>query len=63
MRVYTQVKNDWFKASLYEAMTLGTLQFPGGMAAWGPTLVLLIGECKLETRRAVEQGSATTLTL
>ena len=55
------MKNDWFKASVYESMTLGNRQFPGGMAAWGPTLVLLMGECQLGTRRAVEEGSDTNL--
>ena len=40
----------WWKAAFRAGMVLGNRQFPGGIAAWLPTLVLLIGNCKLALR-------------
>lgn len=53
-----QVKNDWFKAAKYSEMVAGSASFPGGITAWGPSLVLLVGDCKLGVRNAVRSGAS-----
>eukprot|EP00965_Chrysotila_dentata_P027242 905044-Pleurochrysis_carterae.AAC.1 len=47
--------DKWFKGALRAGMVLGNDQFPGGVAAWLPSLVYLIGECKIEKRDKVAQ--------
>ena len=58
-----QMKCDWFKASKYHEMVCGSRSFPGGMPAWGASLVLLIGECKNGVRNAVQAGEPSGIDL
>ena len=44
------VRQDFWKACEFDAMCYGNGKFPGGAAAWVPSLVLLMGDCKLELR-------------
>eukprot|EP00965_Chrysotila_dentata_P046563 1547130-Pleurochrysis_carterae.AAC.1 len=39
-------------------MFFGNVNFPGGVAAWLPSLVYLVGQCMLETRGKVASASA-----
>ena len=48
-----QQTDGWFKASVFAEMVFGSAKFPGGAAAWVPSLVLLIGNLKLEERDRV----------
>eukprot|EP00965_Chrysotila_dentata_P036315 1209609-Pleurochrysis_carterae.AAC.1 len=45
-----RVGTEWFKASQFAQMIFGGKRFPGGAPAWVPSLVLLLGECRLDTR-------------
>ena len=46
----------WWKAAFRAGMILGNAKFPGGVAAWLPSLVLLIGKCRLEQRDKARGG-------
>ena len=48
----------WWKAAFRAGMVLGNQKFPGGVAAWLPSLILLIGECMLEKREAIRAGGS-----
>ena len=44
---------NWFKAAQFNEMLMGSHNFPGGAPAWVPSLVLLLGDMKLEERDKV----------
>eukprot|EP00965_Chrysotila_dentata_P239889 6203369-Pleurochrysis_carterae.AAC.2 len=48
-----RTSDEWFKASQFSEMIYGGKRFPGGAPAWVPSLVLLLGECKIENREKV----------
>ena len=48
-----KMAENWFKASTFAEMVLGTRQFPGGAPAWVPSLVLLIGNLRLDQRTRI----------
>eukprot|EP00965_Chrysotila_dentata_P178564 5897412-Pleurochrysis_carterae.AAC.1 len=52
--------DKWFKGAFRAGMILGNAQFPGGVAAWLPTLVYLIGECKIEKRDKVTKATGAS---
>ena len=47
---------SWFKASAFAEMVVGSRSFPGGAAAWVPTLVMVVGAAKLEQKDKVRRS-------
>ena len=47
----------WMKGSVWAGMCLGNKRFPGGITAWLPSLVMVIGESMLESREYSNQAS------
>uniref|UniRef100_A0A6S9Z2V6 Uncharacterized protein n=1 Tax=Chrysotila carterae TaxID=13221 RepID=A0A6S9Z2V6_CHRCT len=54
-------RDKWFKGALRAGMILGNERFPGGVAAWPPSLVCLIGFCKLQKRDKVASAAGHVL--
>eukprot|EP00965_Chrysotila_dentata_P217882 6190275-Pleurochrysis_carterae.AAC.1 len=50
--------DKWLKAAQRAGMILGNLKFPGGVAAWLPSLVLLVGKCMLQNRATAARTAA-----
>eukprot|EP00965_Chrysotila_dentata_P091491 3021208-Pleurochrysis_carterae.AAC.1 len=53
----TAAEDKWFKAAQRSSMIYGNSQYPGGVAAWLPSLVLLVGKCMLDARGKVSAAS------
>eukprot|EP00965_Chrysotila_dentata_P030273 1007192-Pleurochrysis_carterae.AAC.3 len=54
-------RDRWFQGAVLGSMVLVNERFPGGIAAWLPSLVYLIGKCKLEKRAKVSARAGVLL--